>query len=80
MSKIFFKVSYAIEIARCIWLLVGLVRLLKSSHKDKSDLTSPTSSHKPDTDRAVSVVYDTSLIIIFPTCMFILFDPYLTVK
>ena len=49
------------------WLLVGLVRLLKSSHKeameklllceDYSDLTSPTSNHILDLDIAVSVVF-----------------------
>ena len=48
------------------WLLVGLVRSLKSSHKeaveklllceDYSDLTSPTSNHILDIDIAVSVV------------------------
>ena len=60
------------EIARCRWLLVGLVRSLKSSHKealrkpllceDYSDLTSPTSNQIPDIDKAVSVqvVYDIS--------------------
>ena len=51
------------------WLLVGLVRSLKSSHKealkkallceDNSDITSPTSNHMPDKDITVSVVYDT---------------------
>ena len=51
------------------WLLVGLVRLLKSSHKealrklllceDYNDLTSPTSNQIPDIHIAVSVVYDT---------------------
>ena len=53
------------------WLLVGLVRSLKSSHKeavkkpllfeDYSDITSPTlaSKHIPDIDIAVSVAYDT---------------------
>ena len=51
------------------WLLVGLVRSLKSSHKealrkffvcaDNSDLTSPTSNKIPDIHIAVSVVYDT---------------------
>ena len=50
------------------WLLVGLVRSLKSSHKealrklllceDYNDLTSPTSSQIPDIHKAVSVVYD----------------------
>ena len=76
--------SYTTEIARCILLLVGLVRSLKSSHKeavkkplfceDYSDLTSPTSNQIPDIHIAVSVVYDT-LKIIFPACMFILFYP-----
>ena len=51
------------------WLLVGLVRSLKSSYKealkkpllfeDYSDLTSPTSNHILHIDIAVSVVYDT---------------------
>ena len=50
------------------WLLVGLVRSLKSSHKgalrkpllfeDYNDLTSPTSNQIPDIHIAVSVVYD----------------------
>ena len=52
---------------RCIWLLVRLVRSLKSSHKeaprkpilckDYSDLTSPNSNQIPDIHIAVSVVY-----------------------
>ena len=51
------------------WLLVGLVRSLKSPHKealmkpllceDKNDLTSPTSNQIPDIHIAVSVAYDT---------------------
>ena len=51
------------------WLLVGLVRSLKSSHKEAlkktllyehySDLTSPTGNYIPDKDIAVSFVYDT---------------------
>ena len=51
------------------WLLVGLVRSLKSSHKealrnlllfeDYSDLTSSTSNQIPDIHKAVSVAYDT---------------------
>ena len=51
------------------WLLVGLVRSLKSSHKralrklvlceDYNDLTRPTSNQIPDIHMAVSVVYDT---------------------
>ena len=51
------------------WLLVGLVRSLKSSHKgalkkpllcvDYNDLTSPTSNQIPDIHIAVSVVYVT---------------------
>ena len=51
------------------WLLVGIVRLLKSSHKeapkkallceDYCDLTSPTSNQIPDIHIAVSVVYVT---------------------
>ena len=54
-KKKIYKVSFTTEIARCIWLLVGLMRSLKSSHKevvktpllcdDKNGLTSPTSSH-----------------------------------
>ena len=51
------------------WLLVGLARSLKSSHKEAmrelllceiyNDLTSPTSNQIPDIHIAVSVVYDT---------------------
>ena len=51
------------------WLLVGLVRSLKSSHKealrkillceDYNDLTSPTSNQIPGIHKAVSIVYDT---------------------
>ena len=51
------------------WLLVGLVRSLKSSHKealrkpllceDNNDLTNPTSNQIPDIHIAVSVVHDT---------------------
>ena len=51
------------------WILVGLVKSLKSSHKealkkhllceDMRDLTSPTSNHILDIDIAVFVVYDT---------------------
>ena len=51
------------------WLLVWLVRSLKSSHKealkkthlceDSSDLTSPTSNKIPDIHVAISVVCDT---------------------
>ena len=51
------------------WLLVGLVRSLKSSDKealrklllseDYNDLPSPTSNQIPDIHIAVSVVYDT---------------------
>ena len=51
------------------WLLVGLVRSLKSSHKealrkpllceDYNDLTSPTSNQISDIHIAVSVLYDT---------------------
>ena len=50
------------------WLLVGLVRSLKSSNKealmkilfceDYNDITSPTSNQIPDIHIAVSVVYD----------------------
>ena len=52
------------------WLLVVLVRSLKSSLKealkkpllfeDYVDLTGPTSNHIPDIHTVVSVVYDTS--------------------
>ena len=51
------------------WLLVGLVRSLKSSHKealrtlllceDYNNLTSPTSNQMRDIHITVSVVYDT---------------------
>ena len=51
------------------WLLVGLVRSLKSLHKEAlrklvlcdnyNDLTSPTSNELPNIHIAVSVVYDT---------------------
>ena len=51
------------------WLLVGLVRSLKSSNKeslrkplfceDYSDLTSPTSNQIQDIHITVTVVYDT---------------------
>ena len=51
------------------WLLVGLVRSLKSSHKEAlrklllcaiyNDLTSPTKNQIPDIHITVSVVYDT---------------------
>ena len=51
------------------WLLVGLVRSLKYSHKqaprklllcdDYSDLTSQTSNQIPNIHLAVSLVYDT---------------------
>ena len=56
------------------WLLVGLVRSLKSSHKealrkpllceDYSDLTRPTSNQISDIHIAVSFVYDTFVFII----------------
>ena len=51
-----------------LWLLVGLMRSLKSSHKEaltetllwyKSDITSPTSNHIPDIDTTVYIVYNT---------------------
>ena len=68
MGKMIFN-KFTTEIARCIWLLVGLVRSLKYSNKealkkpllceDWSDLTSPTSNHIPDIDITVSVVYGT---------------------
>ena len=63
------------------WLLVELVRSLKSSHKgslfceDYSDLTSPSSNQIPDIHRGVSVVCDTFKKNIFPACVFILFNP-----
>ena len=51
------------------WLLVGLVRSLKSPHKEAlrkprlcegyGDHTSPSSNQIPDVHIAVSVVYDT---------------------
>ena len=50
------------------WLLVGLVRSLKSTHRaqrilllceDNNDLTSPTSNHIQDIHTAVSIVFDT---------------------
>ena len=47
------------------WLLVGLVRSLKYSHKEAlrklllCDLTSPTSNQIPDIHKAASVEYDT---------------------
>ena len=49
------------------WLLVGLARSLKSSHKEalkkpllcEDYLTSPTSNQIPYIHMAVSVVYDT---------------------
>ena len=51
------------------WLFVGLVKSLKSSHKealrklllceDYKDFTSPTSNQLPDIHIAVSVVSDT---------------------
>ena len=58
------------------WLLVGLVRSLKSSNneslrkpllcEDYSDLTSPTSNQRQDIHIAVTVVYDT-----FYVCLFV---------
>ena len=81
-KKNFLKVSYTTEIARCMWLLVGLVRSLKSSHKEAhekpllcegyNDLTSPTSNQIPDIHIAVSVLYEK---IHFYPCVFILFKP-----
>ena len=57
------------------WLLVGLVRSLKYSHKealkklllceDYNDLTSPTSNQVSYIHIAVSVVYDTFVKIFF---------------
>ena len=54
-----------------LWLLVGLMKSPKSSHReamkkpllfqDYSDLTSPTGDHIADIDIAVSVVYMTHL-------------------
>ena len=76
VKKIFFKVTHTSKIARCIWLLVGLVRSLKSSHKEElkkpllcedfSDLTNPTNNQIPDIPIAVSVVYDPFQKFFFP--------------
>ena len=51
------------------WLLIGHLRLLKSSHnealkkpllcEDSSALTIPTSIRTPDIDIAIAVLYDT---------------------
>ena len=67
------------------WLLVGLVRSLKSSHKealrklllceDYNDLTSPTSNQTPQIHIAVSVVYDTFSKFFFRAFISILFNP-----
>ena len=66
------------------WLLVGLVRSLKSSHKEPLrklllceyyyDLTSPSSNQILNKHIAIFVVYDT-LKIIFRAFLFILFNP-----
>ena len=66
------------------WLLVGLVKSLKSSHKealrklllceDYNDLTNPTSNQIPDIHIAVSVVYDTKKIF-FRAFVFMLYNP-----
>ena len=64
-KKNFLKVLYTTEIARCIWLLVWLVRSLKSSNKEalrKHPLCenySSISNQIPDIHNAVSVVNDT---------------------
>ena len=65
------------------WMLVWLVRSMKSSHKealmnlllfeDNNDLTSPTSNQIPVIHIAVSVVYDT-LKILFRAFVLILFN------
>ena len=68
-KKLFLKVLYTIHLPRCIWLLVGLVRLLKSLHKgaarrhllcdDNSDLIgSKTVNQMPDIQIDVFLVYD----------------------
>ena len=67
------------------WLPVGLVRSLKSSHKealrevllckDYSDIKSPTSNQIPDINIAVSVVYDTFKKFFFRAFVFKLFNP-----
>ena len=68
-KKEFVKSVIYIRNSQMYWLLVGLVRSLKSSHEeapkkpllceDYSDLTRPTSNKIPDIDIVVSVVYDT---------------------
>ena len=67
------------------WLLVGLVRSLKSSHKealrkphlceDYSDLTSATSNQISDIYITVSVVYMTLFKILLRAFVSILFNP-----
>ena len=67
------------------WFLVGLVRSLKSSHKealrkfllceDYNDLTRPISIQKPDIHTADSVVYDTFEKIFLRALVFIMFNP-----
>ena len=70
------------------WLLVGLVRSLKSSHKealrklllyeDYSDLTNPTSNKIPDIMEIYTymfLLYMTILKILFLAFVFILFNP-----
>ena len=64
------------------WLLVGLVRSLKSSHKealkkpllyeDYSDLTSPTSNQIPEIDIAISTLLYITYLILF-SCMAIIY-------
>ena len=64
------------------WLLVGLVRSLKSSHKealkktllceDYSDLTSPTSNHIQGIYIAVSVAYEIFLVFLFHAFVLVL--------
>ena len=64
------------------WLLVGLVRSLKISHKevlrklllceDYNDLTSPTRNQIPDIHIAVSIVYDTLKIFFEHSCSYCL--------
>ena len=66
------------------WLVVGLVRSLKSSHKealrkpllskDYSDLTSPTSNHIPDI-HSLFLLYMTLSKNIFRALVFIMFNP-----
>ena len=72
------------------WLLVGLVRSLKSSHKealrklllceDYNDLTSPTSNQIPDIHINVSLVNDTLKIFFSSIHAHIVYSFILTVR